>query len=113
MAKYSHTQLIELIGICQRYYDGKIILSEALKLAEAAVPTYPAENLKGEFSRANKIFSGNGKFKRSYPANWAKAFLEVSENSPLVIQAFKQQQALYLQMNGSNNQKLNDILNSL
>ena len=113
MSKYTHEQSIEItklqIDVINRIISQEVAESEVLKIA----PTFPIKNLKSYTSRLKKYLSGVGEYGFTFPANWAAALLEVTNNDELVIQAFKEQQRLYLEKNGTYNQRLANILNNL
>ena len=56
---------------------------------------------------------GIGTYGFAFPSNWAKALLEATNNDKLVLQAFRQQQDLYLKKDGRINKNLEKILNSI
>jgi len=88
-----------------------------LSLAEdkirSLVPSYPVENLSGEISRLKKYLSGVGAYGWAYPATWAKALIELSDNSPKVIAALNEQQKLYYERHGNKNMALQELLKNL
>jgi len=76
-------------------------------------PTFPVQHLNSYNKRMQKYLEGTGEYGFAFPSNWAKALLEETNNNPLVIKAFKEQQSLYLNKDGRINKKLDDLLNSL
>ena len=82
---------------------------EILKIS----PTFPVQHLNSYNKRIQKYLEGTGEYGFAFPSNWARALLEETNNNPLVIKAFREQQALYLEKDGRINKKLNDLLNNL
>lgn len=87
----------------------KVAKDEILKIS----PTFPIQHLSSYNKRIQKYLAGIGEYGFAFPANWAKALLEETDNNSLVIKAFREQQALYLEKDGYINKKLNDLLNNL
>ncbi len=89
----------------------------SLKVAEDEIlkvsPTFPIQHLISYNKRIQKYLTGIGEYGFAFPANWAKALLEETNNNPLVIKAFREQQALYLEKDGYINKKLDYLLNNL
>ena len=110
MTKYNHNQLLEIMKACVDFIEGRIDYESAKKNVQSAAENYPIHNLRREISQARKYLSGEGIYGFSYPANWAKAFIEVTNNNHSVIDALKEQQRLYLEKDGKKNMKLEEVL---
>ncbi len=82
---------------------------EILKIAN----TFPVHNLPQYNKRVKNSLMGIGTYGFAFPSNWAKALLEATNNDKLVLQAFRQQQDLYLKKDGRINKNLEKILNSI
>lgn len=79
---------------------------EVLKISS----TFPIYNLTQYTKKLKNILSGIGEYGLAFPANWAQAILEATNNNPLVIKAFRQQQDLYLKRDNRINQRLEVLL---
>ena len=113
MIKYTHEQRLQVLSVCADCADGKLPLSLAENKIRSLVPSYPAKNLSGEIGRFKKYRSGEGAYGFAYPATWAKALIELSDNSPKVIAALNEQQKLYHARDGRKNMALEKLLKNL
>jgi len=113
MAKYTYEQCIEIMKIYIDTIDEKIPFDVAERNILDIANNFPIHNLKQYLGRTKKYLSGVGEFGFGFPSNWAQAFLEVTHNNPLVIQALKEQQRLYEDKGRGRNKKLENILKSL
>lgn len=89
----------------------------SLRVAEEEIlkvsSTFPVHNLRQYNKRMKSYLSGIGEHGFAFPSNWARALLKETNNNPLVVKAFRQQQALYLEKENRINKKLEDLLDSL
>ena len=113
MVKYSYQQMLGIIDVIINCAQERISNRQAEQKILTIHSGYPVHNLKQEKRKANDYLSGKGWYGYSYPAGWAKAFIEVTNNDSLVIKALREQQKLYLEKDGSFNNKLEEILNNL
>ncbi len=113
MAKYSYIQCVEIMKIYIDTIEEKIPSEVAEKNILAIAKKFPIHNLKQYLGRTKKYLTGIGEFGFGFPSNWAQAFLEVTNNNPLVIQALMQQQELYKVRGKGENKKLAKILTSI
>ena len=112
MAKYTYEQCIEVMKIYIDTIDEKIQFDVAERNILDIANNFPIHNLKQYLGRTKKYLSGVGEFGFGFPSNWAQAFLEVTKNNLLVIQALNEQQRLYKEKGKGENQKLAEILKS-
>ena len=110
MTKYNHNQLLEIMKACVDFIEGRIDYESAEKNVMSAAEDYPIHNLRRQINQTRKYLSGKGIYGFSNPANWAKAFIEVTNNNHSVIDALEEQQRLYLEKDGKKNMKLEEIL---
>ncbi len=113
MTKYTYDQRLQVLSVCADCLEGKLPLSSAENKIRSLVPSYPVKNLSGEISRLKKYLSGKGAYGWAYPATWAKALIELSDNSPKVIAALNEQQKLYYARDGRKNMTLEKLLKNL
>ena len=116
MKKYTQQQCEEIIKIYIEIVNNKsseIEAKEKLKKISALYPIDNKSHFKQKIEWVKSYLAGKGKFGYGFPANWAKAFLEVTNYNPLVIKALKEQQELYLKKKGKNNKKLEKLLENL
>ena len=110
MAKYSSSEVLEITNIQLMMVNDSLPLEAACRRVLEIAPSFPVHNLNSYTSRMRKYLSGVGEYGYAYPANWAQALIEATGENKLVIDAFKQQQQLYLEKEGRSNQKLAAIL---
>lgn len=108
--KYTYIETKKIAKIQLKLARGEISLRNA-QTQISKISSYPVLYLDQISKRINNCLKGVGKYGYAFPSNWAQALLELTNNDPLVIQAFRQQQALYLKKTGKNNQKLETLLN--
>ena len=113
MTKYNYNQCVEIMKIYIDIIEEKIPFEAAERNILNIASNFPIHNLKQYLKRTKKYLAGIGEFGFGFPANWAQAFLEVTNNNPLVIQALKEQQKLYEDRGRGKNKKLENILKSL
>jgi len=113
MTKYTHDQRLLVLSVCADCVEGKLPLSLAEDKIRSLVPSYPAKNLSSEISRLKKYLTGKGAYGWAYPATWAKALIELSDNSPKVIAALNEQQELYYERHHRINMALEKLLKNL
>lgn len=111
--KYDYQQMLDIMSIIIDCVEEKIDVKTASARVSRVTKTFPVHNMRREIKKARYYLSGKGYYGYSYPAGWSKAFLEATNNNPFVIQALKEQQALNLKKTGTNNKKLEAILNDL
>lgn len=111
--RYTYDQVQDITKIQVKLAKEEI----SYKLAEEEIikisPTFPIHNIKQYNKRVKNSLKGIGEHGFAFPSNWAKALIEETNNNPLVIQAFKLQQKLYLEKDGKVNKKLEEVLNSI
>ncbi len=110
---YSKEQVRKITKIQLRLARNELSAQAAEDEILKVSPTFPVQHLTQYNKRIQKYLSGTGEYGFAFPSNWARSLLEETNNSPLVIKAFRKQQALYLEKDGRINKKLNDLLNSL
>ena len=113
MTKYTYNQCVEIMKIYIETIEEKIPFEVAERNILEIAKDFPIHNLKQYLGRTKKYLAGIGEFGFGFPSNWAQAFLEVTDNNQLVIQALKEQQRLYEEKGKGENQKLAKILASL
>ncbi len=111
--KYSYDQMLRIMKIYIECVEGHLPMKIGEKRVLAVAPTFPIHNFNKELSKVKKYLSGRGAYGYSYPAGWSKAFIEVTNKNPNVIQALKEQQRLYKEKEGCIKKKMvNLIINS-
>jgi len=110
---YTEYQVKEITKIQLKLAKGELSRQAAENEILKISPTYPVHNLNMYNKSIQQYLNGVGVYGFAFPANWAKALLEETDNNPLVIKAFREQQSLYLEKDGRINKKLDDLLNSL
>ncbi len=110
---YTQEQVSKITKIQLRLARDEISLNGAEDEILKVSPTFPIQHLASYNARMQKYLLGIGEYGFAFPSNWAKALIEETNYSPLVIKAFREQQALYLARDGRINQRLDDLLNSL
>ena len=113
MAKYNDKQCKQIMTILVNSAYRKIPPTIAKKYITDISSTYPIHNYDRYVNITAKYLSGKGEYGFAFPANWAKAFLQVTDNNENVIHALRDQQRLYLEKDGRNNGKLKKLLDSL
>jgi hypothetical protein len=113
MAKYTYEQCVEIMKIYIDIIEEKISLEKAKENILKISKDFPIHNLENYLRITKKYLAGIGEFGLRFPANWAQAFLEVTKNNSLVIQALKDQQRLYQERGIGKNKKLEKILETL
>ena len=113
MAKYTYDQCIEIMKIYIDTIEEKIPSEVAERNILKISKDFPIHNLQQYLRITRKYLAGIGEFGLGFPSNWAQAFLEVTKNNSLVIQALKEQQRLYEERGRGRNKKLEKILKSL
>ena len=110
---YTYEQVSKITKIQLKLARNELSLRAAEDEILKVSPTFPIHHLNSDNNRIQKYLTGNGEYGFAFPSNWARALLEETSNNPLVIKAFREQQALYLEKDGRMNKKLNDLLNGL
>ena len=116
MKKYTQKQCEEIMKIYIEVVNNKLDEIEAKEKLKKISVAYPIDNkshFKKKIEWVKSYLEGKGKFGYGFSANWAKAFLEVTNYNPRVIKALKEQQELYLKKKGKNNKKLENLLENL
>lgn len=111
--RYTYDEVLKLLKIRLELAKDEISLEVAHRETLKINPNYPVHNLLQDSKRLQKTLNGVGEYGFAYPANWAKALFELTNNDPLVIEALKEQQRLYLEKDGRNNKKLEKLLNDI
>jgi len=110
LAKYTHSERIEILRVCLDLANETITLSAAEDKIRAISKVYPLHTIPTEKSRLVKYLLGKPTYGYGYAVTWAEALLELTNKDKLVISALKAQQKVYLEKNGSENQKLKKLL---
>lgn len=111
--RYTYAQVKDITKIQLKLAREIISLEEARVEILKVSSSFPVHNLKQYNKRMISYLSGTGEHGFGVPSNWAKALLEETNNDPLVVQAFRQQQALYLEKENRINKKLEAILENI
>ena len=110
---YAEDQVRKITKIQLRLARNELSAQTAIDEILNVSATFPVQHLNSYNKRMQKYLSGKGEYGFAFPSNWAKALLQETNNNPLVIKAFREQQALYLEKNGRINKKLDEVLNNL
>jgi 3D (Asp-Asp-Asp) domain-containing protein len=111
--RYTYDQVKAITKIQVQLAHEKMSLSVAENEVTKIASSFPIQHLKQYNTRVISYLNGIGQHGFAFPSNWAKALLEETNNDPLVVKAFRQQQELYLEKENRINQKLENILNSI
>lgn len=113
--KYSDDEIKNILEIRIKLAKNEIGYEEAKIQTLNPSKRYKIRNLKTHAkSMKEKTLKGIGECNpNSFPSNWAKILLEITQNDPLIIQALKDQQRLYLEKDGRNNKELEKLLKDI
>ena len=111
--RYTYEQVKKITKIQLQLAKEEITYEVAEREILKVASTFPIHNLRQYNKRLKGTLLGIGTYGFAFPSNWAKALLEETNNSPLVIQAFQEQQDLYFEKDGRRNDKLDKLLNNL
>lgn len=111
--RYKYEQVRDITKVQLRLAKDIISYEVAEREILKVASSFPVHNLRQYNKRLKETLLGIGTYGFAFPANWAKALLEETSNNSLVIQAFKEQQDLYLKKDGRRNEKLDKVLNSI
>lgn len=111
--RYTYEQVKEITKIQLELSKDKITYEVAEREIQKIAPTFPTHNLRQYNKLMKQRTSGIGVYGFRIPANWAKALLEITNNDPLIIQALREEQDLYLEKEGKKNEKLDKLLDQI
>ena len=113
MRKYAYDQCVEIMRVFIGTIEERLSFDAAERKILDISEGFPIHNLKQYLKRTEKYMEGTGEFGFGFPSNWAQAFLEVTNNDPLVVKALKEQQRLYENKGKGKNRKLDKMLGSI
>ncbi len=111
--RYTYEQIKAITAVELKLAKGLISLKDAEEEVLKISPTFPIHNLTQYSKKLKNILSGIGEYGLAFPANWAEVILEATNNDPLVIKAFRQQQNLYKEKDNRINKKLEALLDKI
>ena len=111
--RYTYEQVKAMTKIQVQLAKENISLATASREILKIADNFPVHMLPQSKKRMQNRFNGISQYGFAHPANWAKALLEETHNDTMIIKALRVQQRLYLEKDGKNNQKLENLLNSL
>lgn len=111
--RYTYEQVKDITRVQLELAKEKIPYEVAEREILKIASSFPIHNLRQYNKRLKETLLGVGTYGFAFPANWAKALLEETNNDPLVIKAFNEQQDLYFEKDGRRNEKLDNLLKSL
>lgn len=107
---YSYEEVKAITEIQIMLAKDLISIEVATRQIEKISQRFPVNHLVQYNKRMQGLLNGIGKYGFGIPSNWAKALLEVTNNDLMVIKALREQQRLYLDKDGRNNQNLENLL---
>ncbi len=110
--KYSDDQIAIVLQACIDVAVERTTQRSAIRHIEIQVPSYPIKNFDGELRRVSLYLTGKGRFGFKFPANWARVFINITNDDTKVIAAFREQQRLYKERTGKNSGVLEEILSN-
>ncbi len=111
--RYSYEQVKGITKVQIKLTNDLINMETAKKEILEIASFFPVHNLPAYNKRLKSYLDGIGSYGFAMPTNWAKALLEETNNNEKVIQALNEQQSLYMEKDGVNNQRLAKLLNEV
>ncbi len=110
MTEYTDEQVNQICRLMVTRVNNTISDENLINGVLAVAGGYTRKNIIKEAKRFGRYMKGHGEYGYALPANWARGFLTVTNNDPLVIKALKEQQQLYENKHGKVNQRLDDVI---